>query len=773
MRYTLDGRWKLGLTLPDECRFVEMDATVPGNVEIELEKNGLLENCMPQDDEFATTRFDAVDDWTYVRAFDAPQFADGWTQELVFEGIDTIADVYLNGECIYEARDMYVAHRIDVAGKLKKKDNELKVVIRSALLWARRHDTDVFGVPREATRYAGQPYLRKARHEWGWDNAPRLLTSGLYRSVYLESLPPERFDDVYLYTGEVTEDTVSIGIVWDFITPKVNLLNHFIRYTLVCEGETIYQETSRANAAQGALRLRLPREKVKLWWPRGFGEPTLHDIKLEMIENGEVRAEWSSKWGIRSIRLEHDEHIDENNCGEFVFKVNNERIFINGTNWKPLDALHSRADAKVERALQEVYDLNCNMVRIWGGGIYEDHPFFDYCDAHGLMVWHDFMFACEFPPRDEWYCKQAAWETAIILRKLRNHPSLAVWCGDNEDDSAMHWTHGESRITTSDNRITREVLRECVLRYDPYRSYVESSPVISDTIVRERRRGEVHHFQCEDHLYPATAQFAEALRSCRSRFVGETGPIMVNAMTDNERIFRMEEKRCRRLWDVPIAPEQRTNCCHQSDEYLQSWRQTGKELCEMWFGRDFAVDEWKDYATAINIICGDVFKDVIEYSRTGRWDKTGVIWWSLCDMWPMLFNYSVIDSDFHRKMPYYWIRQSQQFFALMIVRREMQGEIALYTANDTRSRHKGAYRVYIAGEDGSETTIASGRFDEAENSSRMIQRMPEGDRSELWIIEWTEKGQTHFNHFVTGSKHVDFETWRGWVNKLNALYGAE
>ena len=771
MRYTLNGTWELSFSMPGDGRRVEIPATVPGNVELAMEEQGILADCMPADNAHAASAFEQIDDWTYIRRFDAPNFEAGWTQELVFEGIDTIAEIYLNGEKQYDAQDMFMTHRIDIRKNLLAKGNTLKVVLRSAMLWARKQQYDILAVSREHTCYAGQPYLRKARHEWGWDNAPRLLTSGIYRDVYLESLPPERFDEVYLYTARVKEETVDLGMVWNFVTPRVDLSAYRLRCTLSYQGKTAYETEMPVDFPRGALRFSVPRNKIALWWPRGFGDANLCDVALEMYNGTERISLWTSKWGIRTLRLERSEDILPNGDGEFVFIANNQRVYINGTNWKPLDALHSRADAKVDRALELVLDLNCNMVRIWGGGIYEDHPFFDFCDRNGIMVWQDFMFGCEFPPVDAWYQEAVARETRQIVEKLRNHPSLAVWCGDNEDDECLTWTHGDSTILPSDNKISRWTLRECVLRYDPYRSYVESSPYASDANICDRRAGNVSHIQPEAHLYPATKHFGESLRACKSLFIGETGPIAINAMTDNPRIFAREQARATRLWNTPIDPSRMTNALHQWDDYFCTWRQTGRELCENWYGQDFPVSQWQDYCLAVNIICADVFKDVIEYCRTERWRKTGVIWWSLVDMWPMLFNYSVVDSDFHKKLPYFWIRQSQQFFALMIVRKECGGEAALYAANDTLCRHQGDYSIQAIAADGSQRTVAIGCYDESANSSRLLQQLPERNGQELWIIEWTEDGRRFYNHFVTGAKPYDFAAWRAWTAHLAKLYG--
>jgi len=770
MRYSLNGLWQLAFTSPVDEKKHCFSAAVPGNVEMALMENGLLADCMPADDQRATTPYDAVDDWTYSCRFNAPRAEEGWQQELVFEGIDTIAEIYLNGNLIARPRDMFIPHRIPVTGQLKETDNELTVIIRSALLFAHQQEEDIFSIARGHTLYGGQQHLRKARHEWGWDNAPRLLTSGIYRAVYLEYLPPERFEDVYLYTSEITDEKVSLGIIWDYQTPRASWMDYTIRYTLKSKGKIIFEQEKSVDYPRGALRFSLPRGKIDLWWPCGFGEANLCDLSIRMYQGDVLQAEWNGKWGVRTIKLIKTENIHPDGSGEFLFKVNNQPIYINGTNWKPLDALHSRADARVEQALSLIKDLHCNMVRIWGGGIYEDHPFFDFCDENGIMVWQDFMFGCEIPAMDEDYCKIVEKETMTIIKKLRNHPSLAVWCGDNEDDMFVRNIHRGSQIRPSHNKISRQVLQNCVLRQDPYRCYVASSPYYSDESAAEWNAGEQTLAAPEEHLYPATKDFAQALRNCKSRLIGETGPIFINAMTDNPRIWAREENRARRLWDASIPFSQRSHNTHQSDEYFMSWRQTGKELCQDWFRRDFTADEWQDYALAVNIICAHVFKDCIEYCRVSRWEKTGIIWWSLMDMWPMLYNYSVVDYDFRPKMPYYWIRQSQQSFALMLVQKELDGEIALYAANDSLLPHRGEYQIPALSADGTERTVALGSYQEGPNSARMIQRIAERENPELWIIQWQEDGRTYYNHFAIHGKDCGFDTWKAWMQKLDQLY---
>ncbi|MBQ9760526.1 MAG: hypothetical protein IJW16_04170, partial [Clostridia bacterium] len=402
-------------------------------------------------------------------------------------------------------------------------------------------------------------------------------------------------------------------------------------------------------------------------------------------------------------------------------------------------------------------------VRIWGGGIYEDEFLFDYCDRNGIMIWQDFMFACEIPPTDDAYCALVQKEAEYIIKKYRNHPALAVWCGDNENDKVMQHLNQYSQALPSDSRVSREILKKAVLCNDHYRTYLPSSPLVSDRTFTEITRGKLIHQQTERHLYPEIYLEPTAIRTCPNLFLGETGPFWANAIAVNPRILERERERAERLWNEPfMMPLARnTTIFHQDEYYFKRWRQSGKDACEKLLGRDFSFAEFKDFTLALNFLCAEDFKDMIEYYRISRPAKTGLIWWSLMDMFPMLFNYSIIDCDYNRKLPYYWIQKSQQEFALMGVRRELDGELALYAVNDTLDAHTVEYTVTAYDEDLTSRTVAMGICKQEKNSASLIQRIAEGDKPQLWIIKWRENGKEYQNHVVT--RNTTYDIAREWV----------
>lgn len=768
-RTQLHDHWMLSFTHPVTGAHHTFPATVPGNIEIDLQREGLIGDPYPADNVMAMRDWDRVDDWVYATEFDAPQHQAGETVQLVFEGIDTIADVSLNGKDVLRCENMHIPHTVDVTDRLKPQANSLEVRIHSPELHARRFSYAAGQVSRPVRQ--AEAYLRKARHMWGWDNAPRLLSAGLWRPVRLEVLPPIHFRDVYLHTQQVRKDTVCIGCNWQIETPDLDLSAYHGVLRLCRDGKVEHAVDFEVDFTAGRIRWELPAGSVDLWWPRGYGDPVLYDASLSLFRGEETVAEWNCRFGIRDLKLRMTDTTNAAGDGELVFVCNGEKIYINGTNWKPLDAMHSRAEARVRRALDLCLDLNCNMVRIWGGGVYEGHDFFDICDEHGLLVWQDFMFACEFPPRDQFYQDMVAREAEITIKRLRNHVSLAVWCGDNEVDSMFFWGVSiPKHFLPSDNVITRKVLQNAVLDHDPYRSYVPSSPYVSDAVARERwlpedRRSDIT--SPEHHLYPRDEQFRDAFRNSAAHFLGETGPFFINAMSQSPDIIERELPRARRLWDVPIEGGY-TLDRHQTDDHFLTWKDATRQRLLHLFGREFELEPWDDLALGANILCGEIFKFTIEYFRVNKWRRTGVLWWSLLDMWPMMFNYSVVDYNFRPKQPTYnWIRRSQQPLCLMVVE-NIEGKPELFAANDMLAAHSGSYRIVSVDEHGKEEERSEGRFHAAPNVSQSLGAMSPGVGHELWILEWTTGGRTAFNHYVFAKPPISFEVYREWSDRVEA-----
>ena len=531
------------------------------------------------------------------------------------------------------------------------------------------------------------------------------------------------------------------------------------------------------NVASAILLNPEIRERIVVVWLGGHARICADTKEFNMYQDyaatrvviykgEELRAEHTERIGIRTIKLVHSEDIKKGGNDEFAFYVNGVKIYAKGTNWKPLHPLTAIADKKTKEktALKELVNLHCNMVRVWGGGMYEDSSFYDFCNENGIMIWQDFMFACEVPTDDKAYCESVKKEAVQIVKKYRNHPSLAVWCGDNEDDLCVEWISKGSNALPSDNVISRQILKSVTVRNDPYRSFIESSPYYSDRCYKKEENCSL----AEIHAYPRYYNFCDTIKNANAKFIGEVGPGEIFPVSISDSIFEREQERAKRLWN---SDEKINEQFHQADGYFAEWRRSCKKLCTEKFGKDYSLEDWKEMAFAVNLTAAEEFKFVAEYSRVNFPRKTGVLWWSLIDMWPMLFNVSVIDSEYGRKMPYYWLEKAQQDSCLIFMKNESKDVWELYSSNCTSDTHLIEYSVTAYDENGNCDVIAKGKYNQKENCSELLQCIANPDKPELWIAEWKDNKNVYRNHAITGFSSI--ETMKLWAEIISEKYKIE
>jgi len=340
---------------------------------------------------------------------------------LVFDGIDCLATVTLNGHEVGCAGNMLISHRFDVTKWLDlAAENLLEVHILPAVPAGQGVELspDTFAQPNSWESL----HIRKAGHMYGWDIAPRIVSAGLWRGVRLEVEPATRFRSIYLATAEVDADrrTATLLLDWDIaVETSIHALTLTVK--ILNSGCMVYESQQPLLGAHGRTFITL--NDVDLWWPRGFGRAQLYDAVIELSDAaGTLLAEHRQKLGIRTVRLKRTEMTSDRHDGDFSFIVNGRRIYVKGTNWVPLDALHSRDKEHLDKTFALALELNCNMLRCWGGNVYEDHDFFDLCDQNGVMVWQDFALACAIYPQDDEFAGQIRAEAESVVTKLRRHP---------------------------------------------------------------------------------------------------------------------------------------------------------------------------------------------------------------------------------------------------------------------------------------------------------------------------------------------------------------
>jgi beta-mannosidase len=775
----LTANWTLSFTHPVTRLPAQIPATVPGNVEIDLVRAGLIVDPFPQDDVNALRPWQQVDDWRYETQFDAPDFAPDAGCELVFEGIDTIADVALNHENILRCENMFLEYRMDVKDRLKPRANTLSVRIYSIDLFARRFPWFPNQVAAQTHRV--RAHIRKAACMWGWDNAPRVVAAGIWKPVYLQPISPIRFSDVYVFTKKVYPEKSVVGVHWHIETPDIDISGYRLEILFEENGGTVQRLELDVDFIHGQTYLTL--ENPSLWWPYGYGKPVLHTVRLTLRKDGCVLAEWQTLYGIREIELKRTSIMDGNGGGEFIFRCNGKNIYCRGTNWKPLDPLPSRAPGKMQRALELLSDLHCNMVRVWGGGMYEDRSFYDYCDRHGILVWQDFMQANMVPPQDEAFQEIMAAEAEHIIRRLRNHTSIALWCGDNEID-LIFLSDTPPSMLPSENVISRKVLKSAVAANDPYRPYVESSPYVDDEIItglglEKYATNRAYSMQPSIHFAPAEEEdYRRACRAVRGRFIAELNRLV--SFSEDKAIFGRELDRMKRVWELSLDSSGTRYKAdffqgvddprHQVDNYFAKLLGLMMRRAHAFFGRPFDLNAPDDLVLANNTFLADRAKFVVEYFRANKWDKTGVLWWSLLDMHPMAFQFSAVDSNFCKKKHYYWLRQSQQPVCVIACESKDEARVGLYICNDTLESVEGSCRVHEITAGNERKEILSEKFAAASNCSVLLGNVEELKSKSLFIIEWTIDGTTSFNHYLGGKPPYDFETLKVWNSHLDKLY---
>ena len=763
--YSLNGQWDLYYYDAVEGRTCEakelmngdiphIPAEVPGNVDLDLSRAGILPEDLFRGMNICRTEQYETYDWWYCTEFDTPKTLPGDIIRLRFEGVDCLAEYYLNGEPIASTANAFITHEIDVTNALKADSrNLLQVHIRSAVMeqLSTPHQTYLL----YSWHIHGAVSLRKPAHCAGWDILPRAVTAGLWKDVSLVVSNGFEFEEVsYVIRGDLRHPIVQVHFGVNAPMPALVSSRLEVRIHGVCEESVFEGKDILKHRKIGRVDCAVPNPK--LWWPAGYGEPYIYDTVLELWYEGTLMAAHRMNVGIRTVKLRRTELLSDPNPS-FQFVINGVDVFSRGSNWIPMDAFHSRDRERYEKALTMASDIGCNILRIWGGGVYEQDYFYDYCDRHGIMIWQDFMMACQICPMDDTIMKNMEEEFTWVIRKLRTHPSIVLWAGDNEIDVAV----ASNGVDPAINTITRDLLPRLVSRYDFFRPYLPSSPYITS-------RGFQNYSQdskgqdafVERHLWGARDYYkAEFYSQSKACYVSETG---YHGCPSPESVRKIVDDDC--VW--PYNNEQWT--LHSTDQNNSDHR---VRLMADQIRQLFAFDPetLEDFSLASQISQAEADKFFIERMRTGRPQKGGIIWWNLIDGWPQMSD-AVVDYFYDKKLAYDYIKRSQAPFALMI--REMHDwNYTLVAANDTRHPVKGTYRVtdIETGE-----LLAEGAFDADANTATDVTgiRMMYTDQRML-LIEWTVDGKRSYNHYLCGMPAFSFRKYVGWMKKLQEICSEE
>lgn len=750
--WNLNGTWRLKYRKPGD-EWSEIPAEVPGNVELDLMRAGVLPDLTRGNNVYRALEFEECE-WLYETVFRLDALP-AERLRLVFDGIDCFATVRLNGAEAGRTANMLIAHAFDVTGLAVAGENRLEVAIAPAVAEGRRippsPSENAFPGNWESLR------VRKAPHMYGWDIAPRLVSAGIWRGVRLETVPATAFRDIYWTTLEADPDSsrAKMLLAWDLIPGCAEWRKFRLSIRLSHDGETAFESVRPLFSTHGKQVIELT--DARFWWPRGSGRPDRYEAELRLFdESGRMLAEDRQRIGIRTVRLSRTAVTGGPGKGDFSFYVNDRRIYIKGSNWVPLDALHSRDAARLEETFAMALDLNCNMLRCWGGNVYEDHAFFELCDANGVLVWQDFSLACFLYPQDREFCDAIRVEAEFIIRKLRNHPSLALWAGNNEIDSAgFDWGPLKSDPNRWD-KLSREVLAQAVQTFDPVRDYLPSSPYYAPELIAE---GAPHGRKPEDHLWGPRNDFkGDFYMKSNAHFVSEIGyhgcpsPASMRDMLDPEAVWPWRENDQWLTRAVRPMPGE--------DGYNYRIPLMARQIAVLFDSEPQTLEE---FCLASQISQAEADKFFIEKWRSEKEWRGGLLWWNVRDCWPILSD-AVVDWYGRRKLAYAYIKASQRDVCT-IVTEAAQGVHRPVVVNDTSRPVSGVVTIRD-GESGE--VLLHADFCCAAGEPARLPGIPAPAAPALWISETRLSGDAEVgrNHYIAGPRPFELPRFRRWLKLL-------
>jgi beta-mannosidase len=675
-------------------------ATVPGLIHTDLLTHKLIPDPFYRDNE-TKVQWVSDADWEYRKTILADQnLLKHKHIDLVFEGLNTLADVSVNGKLILHVNSMFREWRVDIRSYLRQGNNTLAIVFHHIKPELARldkaHPEEKEGKDTSAIAKmldaGNKSYVRKAAYEGGWDWGPNIVTCGIWRPVYLQCWEDERIADLGIQQSDITTQAAHINVdVRMLSTVKANA-------TLKVE----YKQGSQTKSFGYPVTLHVGINEVsypidianpKLWYPNGYGKQDMYHFKATLLTGGQAADVVSTRSGLRSVRLNRD----RDSLGrKFEFIVNGIPVFAKGANIIPFDHFPTRMTAKRYRQfLQTTADAHMNMMRLWGGGYYETQEFYDICDDLGIMIWQDFMFANVTPP--SFLKEDIGKEMDHQVRRLRNHPCIAVWCGNNEisiflEDPAPEMIPDAfkaifaklaatrtSKTYTNYLEIFGYSIPGIVNRITPEIPYTSSSPT-SDF---ERQSpnfisGDRHNYNVWWNNKPIEDQ-----ANYKDRFVSETG---IQGFPDMATI------------DAFTEPGDRSATSHIMNAHQKNGMVNGNTVIGKIIKTEYK--DPADFATfdyLAQLVQGESLKIYVESMRRRRPFSMGFLFWQLNDSWPVI-SWATMDYYGRPKAAMY---MAKHFYEPILASPfEEDGKVNIYVVSDRIADEKASLQVRLMDFDG-------------------------------------------------------------------------
>lgn len=628
-RQTIRGTWEFrqahtGNWLP---------TTLPTSVHTALFKNGRIEDPYYRDNE-EKLQWIEQEDWEFMGTFEADSMMLQRKHiEMVFKGLDTYAHVYLNDSLVLESGNMFRTWRADVKKHLKAGANKLHIYFESPI---KKVAADWAAIGYELPGGI-RTMTRKAQFHYGWDWGPRFAGCGILKLPEIVAWDDFLLENVFVTTQKLSEKEAVLVARFRYRSEIESPVTIFFR-----EGKRKSVEDRIIHPGVHEDSVTYNIDNPKLWWCRGMGEPHLYDFSVEVKQRGSLSLDKTEvRTGIRTVELV----TEPDSAGRsFLFKLNGKPVFCKGANYIPQDMFQDRVTPeRYKRLLDDVVAANMNMLRIWGGGIYEDELFYQLCDTRGILVWQDFMYACAMYPGNGAFLKNAAAEAYEQIERLRQHPCIALWCGNNENNEAWHQWGWQMQFNEAQRAqiwrdyklMFNDILPTYVGNYSGGVPYWESSPQYGRGNPKSTVEGDSHYWGVWHDEEPF-----EVFNKKVPRFMSEYGfqsfPDWATIQT-----FTLPEDR---------ELDTKVMLTHQKHP-------RGNALIAEYLKRDFRVPEtFEDFVYISQLVQAEGMRKGIEAHRRNKPYCMGTLYWQLNDVWPVA-SWSSIDYYGRWKAMHYYVRE--------------------------------------------------------------------------------------------------------------------
>ena len=725
-------------------------ATVPGVVHTDLLQNKIIEDPFFRLNERGLQWIDK-EDWVYETCFTlAADMMRKENMELVFEGLDTYADVYLNDECILKADNMFRCWSIPVRQYIREENNILKVYFHSPVkIDVPKWDALPYQYPasNDQSENGGlfnkkiSIFARKAGYHYGWDWGPRLVTSGIWRPVYIRAWSDLRINDVFIEQKEVGAGRAVIAGHVELDADK-DMDGVLVTITDEATGRVLGEWQADLKRGTNRVTVDFVLHKPKLWWSNGLGEPFLYRFRTDIIAGGELLDSKTERVGIRSLKVVHQPDKDGHT---FYIELNGRPVFAKGANYIPSDNFLPRVTPEnYKRTILDAAGVNMNMLRVWGGGIYENDVFYDLCDEHGIMIWQDFMFACSMYPAEGALLDNIHQEAVDNVKRLRNHACIALWCGNNEcQDAWLGWgwkceierqnKEYADKIWAQYRQQYHVTLPGVVREYAPGTFYWPSSPFAFEGEMSGTTDGDRHYWSVWHGKAPISDYDSE-----KSRFFSEYGFQSFPEFDSVKRYAPYPED-----WDI-------------RSEVMMSHQRGGDHangLIETYLLNEYKKPrDFRAFLYMNHVLQGDAIKTAIESHRRQMPYNMGTLFWQHNDCWPVA-SWASRDYYGRWKAQHYYTRKVYDDILISPV---VEGDdLKVYAVSDRLENTSGRLQLQVCQFDGTVVHHWDKSVGISGNDSRVcfsapLAKLLEGaDRGTVYVrVDYTDKsGRVYHNNY--------------------------